>query len=51
MEPADRRARLVEIEDLASTFIGGFATATPAPSYVMQDIAVTWRSEGAPLTA
>ena len=51
MEPANRRARLVVIEDLESTFIGGFATATLAPSYLMQDVAVTWRTELAPRSA
>lgn len=45
MEPANRRARLVSIEDLDSTFIGGFATAVAAPSYLMQDVPVTWRTE------
>ncbi len=45
MEPSSRQARLVTIEDLESTFVDGFATAVPAPSYLMQDVSVVWTSE------
>lgn len=42
MEPAHRRALQVEIDDLDSAFLGRFATAQRAPSYLMRDVEVTW---------
>jgi hypothetical protein len=50
MEPDHQLARLVEITDLHSEFIAGFSTAQRAPSFLMQDIAVTWTPERAPRT-
>ena len=45
MDPAHRRAQLVAIESLESDFLASFASATPAPSYLMRDVEVTWQSE------
>jgi hypothetical protein len=42
MEPDRRTARRVEIDDLDSTFLAGFATAAAAPAYLMEDVAVRW---------
>lgn len=42
MEPGDRRARPVVVEELDSTFLSGFATASPAPAYLMEGVAVAW---------
>ena len=42
MTPAHRRARRVDVEFLDSAFITAFASATPAPSYLMADVDVTW---------
>jgi hypothetical protein len=42
MEPDRRTARLVEIDDLASSFLSGFATAARAPAYMMENITVRW---------
>jgi len=42
MEPDHRSARTVKLEDLHSTFLAKFATARPAPAYLMEDIGVTW---------
>jgi hypothetical protein len=42
MEPAHREARPVDVTDLHSTFIASFASAQPAPSYVMRDVGVRW---------
>jgi hypothetical protein len=51
MEPDHRRALQVEIGDLDSAFIAGFATAQRAPSYLMRDVDVTWTKAPAPLLA
>jgi hypothetical protein len=42
MEPDRRTARRVEIDDLDSTFLAGFATAAAAPAYLVEDVAVRW---------
>lgn len=42
MAPAHRRAQSVDIEGLDSDFIASFASATPAPSYLMSDVDVAW---------
>ena len=42
MAPRHRTAAEVDVEILESTFLAGFATARPAPAYVMDDVAVTW---------
>jgi hypothetical protein len=42
MDTDHRLAREVTIEDLDSGFLAGFATAHPAPSYLMRDVDVTW---------
>jgi hypothetical protein len=47
MEPDHRRAQRVEIDRLDSGFLTGFATARPAPSYVIRDVNVTWTRERA----
>jgi hypothetical protein len=51
MEPAHRRAQLVEIEHLDSPFIASFASAALAPSYVMRDVDVVWTPASAPQRA
>ncbi len=51
MEPARRAARAVVVEAFESTFIAGFATAEPAPAYLMQDVAVAWARAAAPRVA
>lgn len=43
MAPAHRNAAPVDIEEIDSDFIKGFTTATLAPSYLMRNVAVTWR--------
>jgi hypothetical protein len=48
MAPAHRRAREVAVEDLRSAFLSGFSTATPAPSYLMEDVDVHWTPGPAP---
>ena len=41
MAPEHRRAQQVTIDHLISEFLAGFASAQPAPSYLMRDVAVT----------
>ena len=48
MEPSQRAVRKVVVEALESTFIAGFVTATPAPAYLMEDVAVAWDRESGP---
>lgn len=48
MEPENRRARPVEVDHLESGFLARFATAEPAPSYLMRDVDVTWAYEPTP---
>jgi hypothetical protein len=48
MEPSRRAAREVLVDALESTFIAGFATARPAPAYLMEDVGVTWTRAAAP---
>jgi len=47
MEPMRRTVRRVDVVALDSTFIAGFATARPAPAYLMEDVAVAWTRENA----
>lgn len=42
MVVADPRAREVTVETLRSAFLDGFATAVPAPAFLVEDAAVTW---------
>lgn len=42
MAPDRRTARQVDVDDLDSTFLSGFATAVPGPAYLMEDVAVRW---------
>ena len=51
MAPAHRRARRVDVEHLDSAFVASFASAEPAPSYLMTDVDVTWRPAPAPAPA
>jgi hypothetical protein len=51
MAPAHRRAREVVVVDLHSAFLAGFSTATPAPSYLMEDVDVLWKPAPAPRLA
>lgn len=44
-----RTATEVDVEILESTFLAGFATARPAPAYVMDDVAVTWTPADPPV--
>jgi hypothetical protein len=48
MDLAHRDASEVVVEQLASTYLGGFSTAQPAPSYLLRDVDVTWRPAPAP---
>jgi hypothetical protein len=50
MAPDRRDARQVNVERVSSRFIEGFRTAQPAPSYLMENIAVTWSPAVAPLS-
>lgn len=51
MEPEHRAARPVNVVDLDSGFLAGFASAHPAPSYLMRDVQVTWTPAEAPRLA
>ena len=51
MAPSARTVHEVEVVALDSTFIAGFATATPAPAYLMEHVAVVWSREAAPRIA
>ena len=48
MTPLHRHAQLVDIHDLKSAFLASFASAVPAPSYLMRDVDVTWTREFGP---
>jgi hypothetical protein len=50
MASAHRRARPVTVEDLESAFLARFASAEPAPSYLLEDVPVIWSREAAPPT-
>lgn len=50
MVPESPTARAVEVERLASRFIDGFGSAQPAPSYLMENVAVTWSPTDGPRT-
>lgn len=45
MRTDHRRALPVEVIDLRSTFLAGFASARPARSFVMHDVEVTWTAK------
>ncbi len=42
MEPDHRYARELQVTEIDSTFLSGFTTARPAPSYLLRDVQVTW---------
>lgn len=48
MAPDGRDARPVHIERVSSRFIENFRTAQPAPSYLMENVAVTWSPAAVP---
>jgi hypothetical protein len=48
MAPDRRDARPVHIERVSSRFIENLRTAQPAPSYLMENVAVTWSPAAAP---
>lgn len=50
MQPAHRTAQPVDVEHLDSAFIAGFATARPAPSYLMEHVPVDWTPAPPPTT-
>lgn len=50
MVPDAPTARAVDVERLASRFIEGFRSAQPAPSYLMENVAVTWSPTAGPRT-
>jgi hypothetical protein len=50
MASAHRRARPVTVADVESAFLARFASAEPAPSYLLEDVPVTWSREPAPPT-
>jgi hypothetical protein len=51
MEPDRRAAQPVEVLVLDSRFLAGFASARPAPSYLMHDVDVRWTRAEAPRRA
>lgn len=51
MVPDAPTARVVEVERLASRFIDGFRSAQPAPSYLMENVSVTWSPAAGPRLA
>lgn len=51
MEPSRRTACTVEVVSLESTFISSFASARPAPAYLMEDVAVAWTRAATPRSA
>jgi hypothetical protein len=48
MEPEHRHARRFNVETLECEFLASFSSASPAPSYLMRDVGVTWRTEPVP---
>jgi hypothetical protein len=50
MQPDRREAREVIVQKLESRFIAGFRSARPAPSYLMENVAVTWSVASPPQT-
>lgn len=48
MEPQHRAAQPVDVVDLDSQFLAGFASARPAPSYLVRDVQVIWTLAHAP---
>jgi hypothetical protein len=51
MEPDHHLARAVEITDLRSDFVSSFATAVPAPAYLMENVKVRWTPAPGPVGA
>ena len=51
MEPANRLAHRVAIDNLDSAFLARFTTAQPAPSYLMRDVDVSWTKARVPQLA
>jgi hypothetical protein len=51
MDPHHRFARPVEVDDLSCEFLATFATARPAPTFLMQDVPVTWSPAEPPMPA
>lgn len=47
MVPERRDVRAVHVEELRSTFFEGFASATPAMAYLMEDLGVRWSADPA----
>ncbi|MCU1377833.1 MAG: hypothetical protein JWN29_816 [Acidimicrobiales bacterium] len=45
MSPGACDVRAVEVDELRSSFLSSYASATPATSYLMRDIDVTWTPE------
>ena len=48
MEPGHHRAQVVELDELHAGFLAGFASAEPAPSYLLRDVDVVWTRAPAP---
>jgi hypothetical protein len=42
MDPDHRVARELWVDQVSSTFLSGFTSARPAPSYLLRDVQVTW---------
>jgi hypothetical protein len=42
MDPDHRVARELRVDEVSSTFLSGFTSARPAPSYLLRDVQVTW---------
>lgn len=51
MEPDRRAAQRVEVVESDLQFLAGFASARPAPSYLMREVPVTWTPSNAPRCA
>ena len=48
MVPERREARQVDVEAVSSSFLSGFRSARPAPSYLMEDVPVIWSRASGP---
>ncbi|EFV13992.1 DUF2071 domain-containing protein [Segniliparus rugosus] len=51
MVPKHREAREIAVEHIESAFLAGFASARPAPSYLIEDVGVAWAEASLPRQA
>ena len=45
MAPDSRKVRAVHVDELRSTFLDGYESATPATAYLMEDLGVRWSTD------